>query len=105
MIDPYWCYENPKEAAAEIERLLKLTDWQPIETAPKDGTVVDLFRCGHRVPNCSWRVNHNVLLDGWVYSPPNGGKYAFHKRDPNPTHWMPLPEPPSEIDGPKEGEE
>lgn len=37
-----------------------MTDWQPIETAPKDGTVVDLWVVdqddpkGRRIPNAYW---------------------------------------------------
>jgi hypothetical protein len=59
--------------------------WQPIETAPKDGTTVDLWSGHHqrRWADCCWN-------DGkwWVYN--NGYEpYEF-----DPTHWMPLPEPP-----------
>lgn len=65
-----------------------MTDWQPIETAPRDGTSVLL----------AWRgsVDHGwyVNLDSenaesyWVYS--CEGFRAIEE----PTHWMPWPEPP-----------
>lgn len=66
-------------------------EWRPIETAPKDGTMVDLWVAnwkpnGMRVTNCFWARAANcwkldILAIGY---------------DPLPeiTHWMPLPEPP-----------
>ena len=59
--------------------------WQLIETAPKDGTVIDLWNaaCGCRVENASWF--------GGVWIAPDA---PIHEDD-DVTHWMPLPEPPS----------
>jgi len=67
-----------------------MTDWQPIETAPKDGTVVDLWADG-RLANCLWERH---LDDHWrqQYSEATGS--SFGVSDLLPTHWMPLPEPP-----------
>lgn len=77
--------------------------WQPIETAPKDGTAVflcwaidsdgnridwteDMTTAGVFVQAASWWDN-----EGWVV-------YCSMIREPRlhfePTHWMPLPEPP-----------
>jgi hypothetical protein len=79
--------------------------WQPIETAPKDGTEVlgywfgndvpiisvILWR-GHRYPDNPWR---NALSDsatrGWGQCHLPDGKLTWRQ---GPTHWMPLPEPP-----------
>jgi hypothetical protein len=57
-------------------------DWQPIETAPKNKHLLGFQ--GGMYPNYfeTWWVNENI---GWIRQP---------------THWMPLPEPPSShLDG------
>lgn len=56
--------------------------WQPIETAPKDGSDILVYhpeRCEQFV--CYYRECY------WMFSP--DGALAT-----DPTHWMPLPEPP-----------
>ncbi len=62
-------------------------DWQPIETAPKDGTRILVYRPGkHNHPAVGvdfWQVGH-APYDVWWHSPSNG----------QPTHWMSLPPPP-----------
>ena len=75
-------------------------DWQPIETAPRDGTE---FLATHtrlkfvRPYICSWG-RCKLQPDGYVA---NSGKewwraYGQTKLAPRPTHWMPLPEPPQD---------
>ena len=73
-----------------------MSEWQPIESAPKDGTKILLYYqdrsrvvCGHwywdgyaKKPRPYWTSDNEQL---W-------GRY-FH-RETSPTHWMPLPEPP-----------
>lgn len=60
-------------------------DWQPIETAPKDGTVI-LIGAHLGIDIGLWAD----WLNGWIDEAQSG----YH--DPNwPTHWMPLPNPPS----------
>ena len=54
--------------------------WQPIETAPKDGTCVLVYSKG-RV------ISAYFLHDDWLEVLHS---YSFN----DPTHWMPLPEPP-----------
>lgn len=77
-----------------------MNEWQPIKTAPKDGTAV-------------WIVINGQPYIGY-YDPPNYfgpgqwfAKASFRRRRDmsddiygtyahgvEPTHWMPLPEPP-----------
>ena len=62
-----------------------MSDWQPIETAPKDGTAVlgydpsDGYLCIYVV---RWREGEWREAAGEEY-----GRWR-------PTHWMPLPSPP-----------
>lgn len=67
--------------------------WQPIETAPKDGTKIDLWVHfpehdeAHRVADAFWDLeDEDWNLHGWLVR-----QFKF---TPQPTHWMPLPEPP-----------
>lgn len=68
--------------------------WQPIETAPRDGTFVDLwahfpeFGSERRVPNALW-------MDGeWFLGQFFASQY---QHPPRITHWMPLPIPPKVV--------
>jgi len=73
-----------------------MSEWQPIETAPKNATQVLIYspeRCANCTPNSAgmhaahWEGGHWItgrLVKGGVTLEPN------HE----PTHWMPLPSPP-----------
>ena len=68
-------------------------EWQPIETAPKDGTKV-LLHCvgGGPFTPCEWIEDGLISEEGfwsWWQADP-----VFFVEVKNPTHWMPLPEPP-----------
>jgi hypothetical protein len=72
-----------------------MNDWQPIETAPKDGRQVIVVVDG-RVKIGRWanviNTDHGVVTyahQGW--SIPD--MFAFGNT-PEPSHWMPLPDPP-----------
>lgn len=66
-----------------------MTDWQPIETAPKDGRFVLCY--GHGGP---------VAMEPMKFyagDAPGAGEWGWLEGDTprrQPTHWMPLPEPP-----------
>jgi hypothetical protein len=61
-----------------------MSDWQPIETAPKDGSVIC---CAEY-----WDGGWIFWPDYWrKYLEPYGEGFGGCRR---PTHWMPLPEPP-----------
>lgn len=76
-------------------------DWQPIETAPKDGTRIDVWvRGGYRLPDVAWSSS----LSGWGRKERRGrGKNSFTvnivRTGDDTTHWMPLPAPPTSSTG------
>lgn len=70
-------------------------DWQPIETAPKDGT--HLLVCdASRAYTAFWGFGQNpptvghYFAQGWHLSVNHDGEHS----EITPTHWMPLPSPP-----------
>lgn len=70
-------------------------EWQPIETAPKDGTQVILYspdRCENCPPDA---VGMSMAKwdGGWVVGTmyPSGRNIFFNHE---PTHWILAPEPP-----------
>ena len=77
-----------KDQLAKAEQ--RVAEWQPIETAPKDGTVflgykLGQFRECYKVPRDD--------CDMWCFGGTSGADDLF----PNikPTHWMPLPKAPA----------
>lgn len=75
-----------------------MSEWQPIETAPKDGTLILLFRptalpWGKVAPG-KWnsQADHKRPSPFWDMWLRIGGTYE--SRAWEPTHWMPLPAPP-----------
>ena len=70
-----------------------MTNWQPIDSAPRDGSTIDLWLAplgpnnqaltSCRVPDCFWADGRWCTVQGlriWD----------------RVTHWMPLPPPPQE---------
>lgn len=67
-----------------------MSGWQPIETAPRDGTRLLLW-WNERAMISFWA--DRVGFKGW--QPVSGEVLNVGNRAMwNPTHWMPLPEPP-----------
>ncbi len=86
---------------AENARLKALTEWRPIETAPKDGDPIII--CGfsgddwdfavafwHDDPNTCITCGYNSNTPNWHLCLTLGEFFD----DFEPTHWLPLPEPP-----------
>lgn len=77
-------------------------EWQPIETAPKDGTSVLLWGlwAGEisgigKVPGMGigyYSGSGDYASQGFLWVDVGGDAYAVWG---NPTHWMPLPDAPS----------
>ena len=66
--------------------------WQPIETAPKDGTWI-----------LGWRKRKALedQIETWQYTADTSSHWFWansadtNDYDEEPTHWMPLPKPPT----------
>lgn len=75
-----------------------MSKWQPIETAPKDGTWIISWN-GDEVAPASWGDNSEYQRGevGWCYGSPwyGGTLYdGINIMKTQPTHWMPLPDAP-----------
>lgn len=106
-------YEHAKALAihirgAEINRIrwnmryayeaMLANQWQPIETAPKDGTRIITLVCGFK-PTIGWwgengwtndqaeATERLIDIADWLVVDDGTSGYS-------PTHWMPLPPPP-----------
>ena len=62
-----------------------MSDWQPIKTAPKDGTQVLGYFDGHVVVMLWFTYSNDYTC--W--------ETVDAETEVDPTHWMPLPNPPT----------
>lgn len=68
-----------------------MSGWQPIETAPKDGTRIwAWFPLAKQAYAINWRENIYEQKPNWTL---DDGESATLTYDP-PTRWMPLPDSP-----------
>lgn len=87
-----------------------MSEWQPIETAPKDGEPVLLYKPNERM------VGSYVTVGWWSPDDGEGGGVWHDKtgclgyfsriaeaKQGYPTHWMPLPQPPVNHDNRRRG--
>ncbi len=70
-----------KDELAAARARLAVPAWQPIETAPKDGSQVLVWDDGAMFISW-WNEEEHAWIDNGPVQPP-------------PTHWMPLPPPPA----------
>jgi hypothetical protein len=77
------------DALLELSDLRQAHAWQPIETAPKDGTPVLLFG-----KFTSLSGAEGGYIGQWFQGYSDRGWWVVSALPFFPTHWMPLPEPP-----------
>ena len=66
-------------------------EWQPIETAPTDGTTVDIF--SKRFGRCTDMILITLTQENKYYAPVFCGPSVVR----DATHWMKLPDDPSQT--------
>lgn len=64
--------------------------WQPMETAPKDETLVDLWLDGRRIVDRYWSRLHS----SWAGTEWRGRHTVTVIHYDEPAYWMPAPAPP-----------
>jgi hypothetical protein len=80
-----------------VEGKRVMTDWQPIETAPKDGRLflgAKKFGVDYEWSRyiCCWSEFKKSFRS--QFGIPEGGIWYPLDEKNTPSHWMPLPEPP-----------
>ena len=80
-----------------------MSEWQPIETAPKNGsTFIGWSKYWDEPLTVAWSSRLGRFVSRWdgvEVIEAAGDSWADYK-NPNPlSHWMPLPAPPQETQG------
>ena len=90
-------WNNAIESIKADQQSASLDSWRPIETAPKDGTLVDLWLQGPR--NQGSRAADCWFYRGqwWQNFGGDGPSTPQIYTDDQPTYWMPLPAAPVEA--------
>lgn len=105
--------EHTQRTLRAIEAALRLSagaDWQPIETAPKDGTKILIWRDGWDYAPVAWRDAIDCdegSFGAWVFADHlclgvGDGCLGWNEDIEDghmPTHWMPLPAAPRHEPG------
>ena len=78
-----------------------MSEWQPIETAPKDGAPILIWQPENaqfdQINDCKFD-DPRYAIGYWRVWAKSEWAAAWGNRNQahvNPTHWMPLPEPPN----------
>lgn len=77
-----------------------MSEWRPIETAPKDGTLVDLWSATYnaRLPDCKFEQEEWDEQGHWYQAYSENPSCSHYVSDDALTHWMPRPPAPSNGD-------
>jgi hypothetical protein len=78
-----------------------MSEWQPIETAPEGEHILLYWQSGERGNGgmeCAMIFREDPIsptgMSFWTHGGPNAGIDWEPRDGEQPTHWMPLPEPP-----------
>lgn len=71
-------------------------EWQPMDTAPRDGTYIDLWADNERIPDCAWWRPVDLRCPGmtfcvWDF---DGVARSVERLYGEPKAWMPKPTKP-----------
>ena len=84
--------------------------WQPIDTAPKDGTEIDIWAVSYRLESaitgevrkitkrfndCYWSADRQLWAIGSISDDFDGDTFGYIEF--TPTHWMLSPKPPGDA--------
>lgn len=90
-------YCNLRTAIESLAKDAEARGWQPIDTAPKDGTAVLVYPgtwSGRSASIAKWESDKYAKKPRPYWSRDDDfGRVTFSREHP-PTHWMPLPPPP-----------
>lgn len=76
--------------------------WEPIETAPKDGSIIVCWASGWKPCLLTWKTNERIskarqrgenvgnMVDSYFGDPCEWDDYDLAKPGEGPTHWHPL---------------
>ena len=73
-----------------------MTEWQDIKTAPKDADILLYASITNEQFVAFWGTCIEDCDGAWVFARSPGVSFIVR----NPTHWMPLPAPPSQEEAP-----
>ena len=68
--------------------------WQPIKTAPRDGTKILCFRPANPKAIIA-KAKRSVIIVDWFDKRASATNFYQEPMESTYTHWMPLPEPPN----------
>lgn len=73
-----------------------MSEWQPIETAPADGKILCWSAAWHTGPRFLWRYTEHPRTRKPQWEDEHELDEWPELEESPPTHWMPLPAPPSQ---------
>lgn len=69
-------------------------EWLPIESAPRDGTAIDVFTKYERIPDVHWN-DKKLRWEHWFIGDYDSMQWVELSNEP--LYWQPLPLPPKQI--------